>query len=130
MIRKMLISLSLILSIISQPSFATREIMLSMGSDIEFNFQANEAQVFTNAFPWLLNVSCTITCDDVVKNAMQVNVLKKNGSLNNMPLKAGDFMCLDVYNRDTFKISAVSGAKVQIKNIGQGPIKASCAITN
>ncbi len=129
MLKKCIVTLGLILATTAAPVFAAEEIFLTASpNSIDFSFAPNQAQVFTNAFPWVVKATCQITCDDNVYNQMQAKILKKNGTLNKMPLSIGDTMTLDIHNGDTFEISASSAAKVELKNTGVGHITASCFI--
>jgi hypothetical protein len=131
MLKNIVLSVGVLIGTFSSPIFAANEIYLTQStSGVEFNFKKDESRVFTNAFPWLLKANCEISCDDSVHNSMQITILKKNGSLNNIPLVIGDSMCLDVHNNDTFNLIASSGAKVELKNNGEGPIKATCYISD
>jgi hypothetical protein len=130
MLKKRMISLGFILGLLINASFAAKNINLTLGSGIDFHFKANQSQVFTNTFPWVLNVECTLYCDDALHNALEFIVLKKNGSLNDMPVYVGDTMSMDIHPFDKFKISAVSGARVQLINKGEGEVTAICNITN
>lgn len=129
MLKKFIVSLGLVLATTASPVFAAKVIYLTASpSSIDFSFDPDHAQVFTNAFPWVLKATCQITCDDSVFNQMQAKILKKSGTLNKMPLNMGDSMTLDIHNGDTFEMVANSGAKVEIKNTGEGHIKASCYV--
>jgi hypothetical protein len=130
MLKKRMISLGFIFGLMMNACFAAKTVNLTLGSGIDFHFNVNEAQVFTNTFPWVLNVECTLQCDDSVKNTLEFTVLKKNGSLNDMPVYLGDTMSIDVQSMDKFKISAVSGARVQLINKGNASVSAVCVITN
>ena len=130
MLKKRIIALGFIFGLLMNASFAAKNVNLTLGSGINFNFNVNESQVFTNTFPWTLNVECTIVCDDNVKNALEFIVLKKNGSLNDIPVYVGDTMTIDVHHQDKFRISAVTGARVQLSNKSEAPVSAICSITN
>jgi len=130
MFKKLMLGLSICFGLSINACFAAKNINLTMGSGIDFNFGVNESQVFTNTFPWVLNVECRLKCDDNVKNILEFTVLKKHGSLNDMPVTVGDTRTINVHHLDTFRISAVSGARVQLINKGEAAVSAICTITN
>jgi hypothetical protein len=131
MFKKIMLSTSLLFAALTSSAQPVQEVYLTTSSSgIDFNFDVNQAIVFTNTFPWILKANCQITCNETVRNRMQATVLKKNGTLNNMPMEKGDQLCLDIYNQDMFSMTATTGAKVEIKNIGEGPIKVTCTIVN
>jgi hypothetical protein len=130
MLRKFIVSLGLLISAIAMPVLAApKEVYLSMStSGIDFYFEPNQSQVFTNAFPWTLKATCQVVCDDSVMNSMQAKILKKSGILNDQTLNIGESMCLDIHNGDVFSLIAPSGSKVEIKNVGGSTIKANCFV--
>jgi hypothetical protein len=130
MLRKFIVSLGLLTSAIAMPALAApKEVYLSMStSGIDFYFQPDKSQVFTNVFAWTLKASCQVVCDDSVSNRMQATILKKSGSLNKQTLNLGESMCLDIHNGDVFELVAPPGSKVEIKNIGESSIKANCSV--
>lgn len=130
MFKKLMMGLGICLGLSVSACFAAKNINLTMGSGIDFKFGVNDSQIFTNTFPWVLNVECRLTCDDNVKNTLEFTVLKKHGSLNDLPVTVGDTRSIDVHNLDSFRISAVSGARVQLINKGQATVSAICTITN
>lgn len=132
MFNKLMLCTGLFLATLSSSVFAVQEVYLSAtsASGIDFNFAVNEAIVFTNTFPWVVKGSCQITCNDQLKNRMQATVLKKNGTLNDTPMEKGQQLCLDIHHQDFFTMTATPGAKVEIKNIGEGAIMVTCNIIN
>lgn len=130
MLKNIVLSVGLLIGSISTPVFAKEFYLTQSNAGVEFSFKKDESHVFTNAFPWLLKANCEITSDDNVKNSMQVTMLKKFGTLNDMPLTLGDSMSMDLHNKDKFSITAATGAKVELKNTGEGVIKATCYITD
>lgn len=130
MFKKMLVSLSLAVSVLATPVYALPEIYLGQSSGIEFVIPPNDAQVFTNVFMWTINANCEIECDKGTTNTVQFKVLKKSGSLNGESLKSGDSRSVDVNSKDEMHISAHPGAKVELKNIGKTAIHAYCNVIN
>ena len=61
-------------------------------------------------------------------NMLLVKALRKSGSVNGMHLVMGDQTILSAKPGDLFTISAESGAKVEVTNLGLTPFKASCTV--
>jgi hypothetical protein len=130
MLRKYIVSLGLLISAVTMPVLAApKEVYLTMStSGIDFYFEPNQSQVFTNLFPWTLKATCQVDCDDSVINSMQAKILKKSGILNNNFLIENQSMCLNIHDGDKFSLIAPSGSKVEIKNTGDSTIKANCFV--
>lgn len=130
MFKKLIMSLALFAGI-STPLFASQEIYLTMSANnIDFSFEPNQSKVFTNAFPWILKANCQVSCDDSLRNSLDAKIIKKGGIMNGTVLNIGDSMSLDIHDGDTFSMSSYAGAKVEIKNTGEGAITATCYILN
>ena len=130
MFKKVLLSISLAVSVIAAPVYALPEIYLGQANGVEFILPPNESQIFTNVFMWTINANCEILCDKNEVNTVYFKVLKKTGSLNGMSLKSGDSMNLDLHSKDEMLISSSPGSKVELKNIGRTTIHAYCNLVS
>jgi hypothetical protein len=79
MFKKVLLSLSLAVSVIAAPVYALPEIYLGQANGVEFFLPPNESQIFTNVFMWTINANCEIKCDKNEVNTINFKVLKKTG---------------------------------------------------
>ena len=130
MFKKVLLSISLAVSVIATPVYALPEIYLGQANGVEFILPPNESQIFTNVFMWTINANCEIQCDKNEVNTIKFKVLKKTGSLNGIPLKTGDSMSVDLHSKDEMLISAFPGSKVELKNIGRSTVHAYCTLVS
>lgn len=130
MLKKLLISLGLAVSVIAAPVYAIPEIYIGQASGVEFILPPNESQIFTNVFMWAISANCEIQCDKNETNTITFTVLKKTGSLNGLALKSGDSMSVDLHSKDEMLITANPGSKVELKNIGKTAIHAYCNLVS
>ena len=115
-------------SLVSSTAFSTTNHIFSQGMAVEYELPVNDPQVFSNIFFWTLKATCTILSENN-ENPISVKMLRKTGSVNDTLLTTGDSMGLVVQAGDKLNITAVSGAKVELVNLGQKSIKASCSTT-
>jgi hypothetical protein len=90
-----------------------------------FTFPPNDPQVFTNTLFWSIDATCTIHSKDDF-TPFTVTVLRKSGTLNGIPLEKGDKIELSVRPNEQLHITAVSGGRVELVNLGDKTIDASC----
>jgi hypothetical protein len=123
--KKVLLSTLLVASC---PVFATTY-QLQSGPPIEYSLPPNEPQEFSNVFMWKVKATCKIiTQEEQVPIAF--TVLRKKGSVNNVNMSAGDpTLTLIFYPNQKVDIVAEPGGVVQLKNLGEKIISASCTTT-
>ena len=92
---------------------------------VEYELLPNEPQLFTNYMFWAVEANCKIITEDS-SNLLYVVALAKKGKINDMPLVAGQSLQVTVYPEEYLKLSADSGAKVEITNYGDHTVKAIC----
>lgn len=98
----------------------------SQGATVEYEFLPNQPLVLTNYMFWTIKANCRITTEDA-SNPLYVVGLAKKGEINNIPLAAGQSLHVTVYPTEILRLSADSGAKVEITNIGAHAVKATCS---
>lgn len=99
---------------------------LTQGVSVEYVLPSNEPQVFANSFFWKISATCSVTSEDE-STQLLVEGLSKKGSINDLPLQSGDSVVITVHNGDKFNLSADSGAKVSLTNLGEHSLSASCS---
>lgn len=85
----------------------------------------NEPQVITNISMWAITAECTIM-SNVPDNIIAVKALHKKGSVNDIELKRGDSMVINVDAGEALHLKAESGARVELNNEGSEEITARC----
>lgn len=127
MFQKLVLSLGIALGVCANSALAkTPDIYMGASNSVEFVLNPNESQKLTNAFPFVLNAACIMTCDDEQTNTIEFKVLNKTGMLNGTSVNTGELMTLDIHPKDQIVISAPTGSKVELKNIGTTTIHADC----
>ncbi len=101
-------------------------LMPIQGITFDYDLVPNQPQIFTNYMFWMVEANCKITSQDE-SDDLQISALAKKGKINNIPLSAGQSIQITVHSRENLKIAADSGAKVEIINLGQHTVKASCS---
>lgn len=84
----------------------------------------NATKTVTNHYAWAVNATCNIQCDKQQK--IKISVLNNDGSVNGEPLKEGHSKKVIVHGQEAIKVSAQPGTTVSLKNLGTGPVNASC----
>jgi hypothetical protein len=107
------------------PSFAATEHPFTQGISIEYELLPNEPQVFSNVFFWEIKAVCTII-SNTPDNKISIKMLRKTGSVNGVPLTTDEITYLTGQPGDKLYITAPSGAKVELTNLGAQSIKTSC----
>ena len=106
------------------------ELYIGQSSGVDFVLPSKESQILTNVFMWPLKANCVMSCENNQTNTIFFKVLKKTVNLNCIPLTSGDSMSLVISPNDQLKIIANSGSKIEMKNIGDTTIKATCNIVD
>jgi hypothetical protein len=129
MIRKIGFNILCASCLLATNAFSTGYHSLAPGMFIEYELPINDPQIFFNIFFWELKASCTILTDapNAPVSPLLVTMLRKKGSVNAIPLFTGEKMGLTVHPGDTLDITADSGAKVELVNLGEKSIRASCS---
>lgn len=129
MIRKLNLSLLLCSALLSTTNaYAITNHTFSAGSSIEYSLPVGEPQLFSNPLLWTVKVTCTILSRDD-ENYLSFKVTRKTGTLNGKQLSVGDSMNLSLRAKEKIYITAVSGAEVEMLNIGNKEIKTQCIVS-
>ncbi len=95
------------------------------GTSLEYILLPKDSQILVNQFFWTINANCTIS-SEVEENILGVKILKKNGYVNDLILNAGDSIDLALLNNSVVRVSAPPGSKVELTNLGEEAVQASC----
>ncbi|EHL32846.1 hypothetical protein [Legionella drancourtii] len=127
MLRKISFGLLCIAASLSTSSYALENnIMLQQGVTIEYELPPNQPQIFSNYMFWTIEANCKMITEDE-NDDLHVVALARKGKVNDVPLSTGQSLQITIHPNENLKISADSGAKVQITNLGQHMVKASCS---
>ncbi|MFT4058116.1 MAG: hypothetical protein QM652_01050 [Legionella sp.] len=95
------------------------------GLTMEYPLPPNQPQEFINRMFWTVEAHCTMSTEDL-SNTLHIRALAKKGKINDIPLMAGESLEVTIYPEENLKISAESGAKVEITNHGEHTVRAIC----
>jgi len=125
MLRKMSFAVLCAAAAISTNTHAMPSHSLQTGVTIEYELPPNEPQLFVNYMFWAVEANCKMKTPDDGNELFAEGVLKK-GKINGVSLAAGQTLSLVINNNVNLKLSAESGAKVKITNLGRHTVKAIC----
>lgn len=125
MLKKIGLTLLCVAASLSTPTFAMVEHTLQPAMTLEYDLPPNQPQVFVNYMIWEINANCTISGVDST-NQLFAEALSKSGKINDITLTKGSTMTVEVHPGDNLKLTAQGGAKVQITNLGEHTVKATC----
>jgi len=125
MLRKIGYSLLCIAASLSSNTYSMDNYLMPQGATVEYELPPNQPQLFINYMFWSVDAVCKITTPDD-SNEFYIMALAKKGKINDIALSAGQSLSLTVHTEEDLKISAESGAKVEITNLGQHLVKATC----
>lgn len=126
MMRKIGFTLLFAGSILTTNAFSTTYSTFRQGLAIEYELPANDPLVISNILFWQIKAVCVITSENT-GNPLSVKMLRKTGSVNDTLLATGESLGLTLQPGDIFNVTADSGAKVQLVNLGEKTIKATCS---
>ena len=98
-----------------------------LGMGMEYVLPVNEPQVFANPIIFTIKAVCTVTSENE-SNLLSFSVLRKSGTFNGTKLLTGDSMSYIVHNDETISITALPGAQVELVNLGEQNIMATCSV--
>lgn len=116
------------ISLVATSALATnleRQANLAVG--MAYLFPVNEPVVLPNQFLWPIKASCTVVSENE-NNLVSIRVLKKTGTYNHVKLVVGDYLEINIHNKENFEITAVPGAEVELTNLGEKTIFAHCVL--
>lgn len=126
MMRKIGFTLLCAGGLLTTNAFSTNYSTFRQGMAMEYELPANDPLVISNILFWQIKAVCVITSENT-GNPLSVKMLRKTGSVNDTLLATGESMGLTVQPGDIFNVTAESGAKVQLVNLGNKTIKATCS---
>ncbi len=125
MIKKASFALLCAASLCATNAFSTTVHTFQRGISANYVLQPNEPQEFVNVFMWAVKATCKMTSKSE-DTLMSIKVLRKSGSYNGMPLSNGDAIQVMVHNNEKIHLTAASGGKVELINLGDVTMNAEC----
>jgi hypothetical protein len=97
----------------------------NLSQSVDYELPANDPQVITNVFRWTVHAECVIL-DSNKSSDILFKMLRKHSTVNDITLSRGESLRVNVKPNDTFEITAVPGASVEMTNEGDTPITTRC----
>lgn len=91
---------------------------------MEYELPANDPQVFINPTFWSITATCTIHTESPA--SVFIRGLNKSGKVNGIPIKKDDTLTIEIHDNDLLEIVADSAAKVELTNLSEETVKATC----
>ena len=126
MLRKIGFTLLGMVVSLSTPCYSMMSHSLQRGITVEFDLPPHEPQLFVNYMFWTVEANCKITAEDETIGLF-AEALARKGKVNDIPLTAGQTLQVTLQSGDNLKLSADSGAKVQITNLNEHTVRATCS---
>jgi len=115
--------------LLSTHALSMNSYVFQSGLPVEYELPPNEPQVFSNIFMWPIKANCKII-STIPENIITFAVLRKDGSVNNTKMSAGDKITLVFYPNEVVHITAAAGGKVEMRNLNEKTISAQCFAEN
>lgn len=106
--------------------FSAPNQVMPQASSFDYELLPNSPQIFANILMWKISFNCRVI-SSLPDNAISIAVLHKSGSINGMPLTSGQSLVWTAHPGDIVNIVAEMGGKVQLTNLENQSIKASCS---
>lgn len=126
MLRKIGFTLLCAAGMLSTPAFSTTNVILTPGLSLEYELKPNNPITLANILYWTIKANCTINSHDL-QTPLSVTMLRKTGSVNDITLTTNQLLELVVHSGENLKITAESGAKVELVNHGENLVTATCS---
>ncbi|KTD54282.1 hypothetical protein Lsai_3104 [Legionella sainthelensi] len=126
MLQKLGLGVLCIMTSLTTNTYAMERHPLQQGATIEYELPSKDPQEFVNYMFWTIEAKCKIITEDE-NDDLLVEALAKQGKVNDAPLSKGHFLQITVHPDQILKLSADSGAKVKITNLGEHTVKAICS---
>ncbi|KTC90601.1 hypothetical protein OQJ18_00855 [Fluoribacter dumoffii] len=123
MLRKVGLGLLWFAASLSTSAYAAESLLPK--ATLEYVLRSNVPEPVANFFMWPIEAECKIVSEDE-SNDILFEALAKKGKVNNVDLTAGQSLLIKVHPNEILKISADSGARVDITNFGPHTVRAIC----
>lgn len=113
-----ILSAIILLAILIQPARA---------HSMELTLAPHGSKLIENTYGFSLNATCTMTNNNG-KNTIQLKVVENTGTVNGKHLTKGQSTSLVVKGKKSVSVHAEPGSKVNIQNLGDNLIQATCSV--
>lgn len=97
----------------------------SYAQQVNLKLTPKASKLITNHYAWTLNATCKIQANQ--PNKIRVSIIQNTGKVNGRALSQGQATSMIVRNNQNISVSAEPGAKVNLINLGEDTVQASCS---
>ena len=110
---------------IGTPCYSMATHTLRPGVTLEYDLPPHTPQLFVNYMYWSVEALCTIVMEDEAVDLF-VEAIDRTGKINDIPIVKGEKRTVPVVAGDKLKLNADARAKVQITNMSDRMVHATC----
>jgi len=96
--------------------------------NMQISLKAHGSKLIENNYSFSLDATCTIHTDKEKSNTIRLHVVKNSGIVNGRHLSKGQSTSVVVKGQEALSVHASPGSKVNIQNLGNNPIQATCSV--
>ncbi len=114
-----LLSTVVLLAVLIQPAHA---------QSMDLTLAPHGSKLIENNFSFTLNANCVVHAKEEEKNTIRLHVLENNGSVNGKKLDKGQSTSVVIHGEKSLTVRAEPGTKVNIQNLGDSTVEATCSV--
>lgn len=113
-----ILSVVVLVAVLLQPAKA---------QSIQLQLAPHGSKLIENNYGFSLDATCTIQSGHE-KNTIKLLVLEKTGAVNGKHLSKGESTSVHVNNQDAIEVHAEPGSKVNVLNLSDRAVQATCSV--
>ncbi len=114
-----LMSTVVLVAVFAQPARA---------QSMDISLAPHGSKLIENNFSFSLDANCVVRSQGEGKQTIRLHVLKENGVINGKKLDKGESTSVVINGSKSVSVHAEPGSKVNIQNLGDGPLEATCSV--
>jgi hypothetical protein len=114
-----LMSIIVLLAILIQPARA---------QSMDITLAPHGSKMIENNFSFSLDANCIVHAKDAGKNKIRLHVLEHQGAVNGQKLDKGQSTSVVIQGQKSLSVHAEPGSKVNIQNLSDSPLEATCSV--
>ncbi len=95
---------------------------------MELSLAPHGSKLIENNYGFSLDATCTIHTTQEKSNTIRLNVVENTGIVNGKHLSKGQSTSVVVKGQKALSVHASPGSKVNIQNLGDNAIQATCSV--
>ena len=95
---------------------------------MELTLAPHGSKLIENNQSFSLNANCVVHAKQEGKNTLRLNVVENNGTINGKKLDKGQSTSLVIHGEKSLTVHAEPGSKVNIQNLSNTTLEATCSV--